>query len=198
MGSVAHPILVDRIVYATITIMSVLIIYDGWQHLKSLDVIGVIVGPVIAMFLAHLFSASLAKQVEAARALTWDDRATIVRSESRFLLLCAPPVGIVCIVFAFDTLLNDAIVVTLWLETLSLGYWGYLAARHAGVVGWRRPDSHCGRIRARCHRSAAPGCVPARESVLRGPSRSGDPLRPGINSIEDPSNTVHARSGGVM
>jgi hypothetical protein len=84
MGSVAHPILVDRIVYATITIMSVLIIYDGWQHLKSLDVIGVIVGPVIAMFLAHLFSASLAKQVEAARALTWDDRATIVRSESRF------------------------------------------------------------------------------------------------------------------
>jgi hypothetical protein len=137
MSSVTRPILVDRIVYATITIMSVLIIYDGWQHLRLIDVVGVIVGPVVAMFLAHVFAASLAKQLALGRALTWNDRLTIVKSESRFLLLCVPPTATVLVLFAFGTSLNDAIRVTLWLEALSLGYWGYLAARRAGVVGWR-------------------------------------------------------------
>src|ERR1700679_2483753 len=137
MGSVSQPILVDRIVYATITIMSVLIIYDGWQDLRWVDVIGVIVGPVVAMFVAHVFSASLAKQVDLGSALTWSDRSAIVRSESRFLLLCVPPLASVFVLFAFGTSLSGAIRVTLWLEGLSLGYWGYLAARRAGVVGWR-------------------------------------------------------------
>jgi hypothetical protein len=137
MNSVTQPILVDRIVYATITIMSVLIIYDGWQHLRLVDVIGVIVGPVVAMFLAHVFAAALAKQVDLGKALTWGDRTAIVTAESRFLLLCVPPLTIVSVLFAFGTSLNDAIRVTLWLEGLSLGYWGYLAARRAGVEGWR-------------------------------------------------------------
>src|SRR3984885_14139300 len=83
MSSVTQPILVDRIVYATITIMSVLIIYDGWQNLRLIDVIGVIVGPVVAMFVAHVFAASLARQVELGRALTWGDRGVIFGEESR-------------------------------------------------------------------------------------------------------------------
>jgi hypothetical protein len=94
MGSATRPILVDRIVYTTITVMSVLITYDGWQHLKLIDVVGVIIGSVVAMFLAHVFSAAQAKQVEVGRDLTWDDRTTFVKSESRFLLLCVPPVAI--------------------------------------------------------------------------------------------------------
>lgn len=50
--------LIDRIVYATATIISVLIIYDRRQNLRLVDVIGVIVGPVVAMFIAHVFAAS--------------------------------------------------------------------------------------------------------------------------------------------
>jgi hypothetical protein len=38
---------VDRIVYATITLMSVLVIYDGWSSLKLLQLAGVVVGPRI-------------------------------------------------------------------------------------------------------------------------------------------------------
>ncbi len=57
----ARPATVDRIIYATITIMSVLIIYDGWDRLKLVDVAGVIIGPIVAMFLAHVFSAALAR-----------------------------------------------------------------------------------------------------------------------------------------
>src|SRR6202453_1742813 len=137
LARLSHPVLVDRIVYATITIMSVLIIYDGWQNLRLVDVIGVIVGPVVAMFIAHVFAASLARQVELGRTLSWYDRRGIVGQESRFLLLCVLPVAIVSVLFAFGATLNDAIRVTLWVEALTLGYWGYLAARRAGVVGWR-------------------------------------------------------------
>src|SRR5580692_11856388 len=93
MGSVAHPILVDRIIYATITIMSVLIIYDGWQHLRLIDVAGVIIGPVLAMFLAHVFSAAMAQHVEAGRILTGKEWRAVVRVQSPFLALCVPPLA---------------------------------------------------------------------------------------------------------
>jgi len=58
----------DRAVYTTITIMSVLIVYDGWQNLKFWAAVGVIIGPVLAMFISHVFSAFLARQAERVRA----------------------------------------------------------------------------------------------------------------------------------
>jgi hypothetical protein len=39
--------------------MSVLIVYDGWQQRRFRDVVGVIVGPVLAIFLSHLFAATI-------------------------------------------------------------------------------------------------------------------------------------------
>jgi hypothetical protein len=54
-----------------------------------------------------------------------------------FLLLCVPPLAIVAILYGFGVSLKDAIRVTLWLGTASLGYWGFVAGRRAGFVGWR-------------------------------------------------------------
>jgi hypothetical protein len=124
-------------VYATITMMSVLIIYDGWQKLKLIDVVLVMVGPIIAMFIGHVFSAALAKQIEVGRPLSRSDAMPIVGSESRFLLLAVPPVAIVSVLYAFNVSLTEAIQVILWAEAASLGYWGFVAARRAGIVGWR-------------------------------------------------------------
>ena len=137
LDRLAHPVLVDRIVYATITLMSVLIIYDGWQQLKLIEVVGVIVGPVVAMFLAHVFSAAMAKHVEAGRVLTGSEWRGIVHTQAPFLFLCLPPLAIVTILYGFGVSLNDAIRVTLWIGTASLGYWGFVAGRRAGFVGWR-------------------------------------------------------------
>jgi hypothetical protein len=53
------------------------------------------------------------------------------------LLLCVPPVAIVTILYGFGVSLNDAIRVTLWFGTASQSYWGFLAGRRAGFVGWR-------------------------------------------------------------
>lgn len=132
-----RPLLVDRIVYATITMMSVLIIYDGWQHLRLIDVVGVIVGPVLAMFLAHVFSAAIGKHVEVGRILSRKEWGGIVRSQAPFLLLCVPPVAVVSALYALGVSLTDGIRITLWLGTLSLGYWAFVAGRRAEFVGWR-------------------------------------------------------------
>jgi hypothetical protein len=137
LDTLAQSVFVDRIIYATITIMSVLIIYDGWQHLRLIDVAGVIIGPVLAMFLAHVFSAAMAQHVEAGRILTGKEWRAVVRVQSPFLALCVPPLAIVSLLYAVGVSLSDGIRVTLWVGTASLGYWGYVAGRRAGFVGWR-------------------------------------------------------------
>jgi hypothetical protein len=126
---------VDRIIYATITMMSVLIIYDGWQTLKLIDVAGVIVGPVLAMFLSHVFSGAMAKHIEAGRILTGQEWRRVVASETPFFLLCVPPLAIVTFLFARGVSLTDSIQFVVWFGTATLGYWGYVAGRRAGFVG---------------------------------------------------------------
>ena len=135
LDTLARPVLVNRIVYATITVMSVLIIYDGWQKLRLIDVVLVIVGPIIAMFIGHIFSAALAKQIEVGRPLSRTEGTAIVGSESRFLLLAVPPVAIVCVLYACNVSIAEAIRITLLAEAASLGYWGFVAARRGGIVG---------------------------------------------------------------
>lgn len=48
-GFGSRSVYLDRAVYTTITIMSVLIVYDGWKNLKFWAAVGVILGPVLAM-----------------------------------------------------------------------------------------------------------------------------------------------------
>jgi formate/nitrite transporter FocA (FNT family) len=135
--STPQPVDVDRVIYATITLMSVLIIYDGWQQLRFIAVVGVIVGPVLAVFLAHVFSASLAQQLSLGKLVTMAGRMKIVRSESRFLLLCVPPVLLVGILVPLGVSISEAIRSVLVLGTVSLGFWGGVAGRRAGLRGWR-------------------------------------------------------------
>ena len=83
---------VDRLVYTTITLVSVLIIYDGWNHLGFWGVLAVIVGPMLAIFLSHLFGAELGTRVALGRPLTWRERRVAFVEECRFLVLLVPPV----------------------------------------------------------------------------------------------------------
>jgi hypothetical protein len=126
-----------RVVYGTITLMSVLIVYDGWQQLRFRDVVGVIVGPVLAMFLSHLFAATLARQVELGGAVTGTERARIARSEFPFLLLAVPPVVFVGILRLLGSSLSASIRWLVVLGAASLGYWGWVTGRRSGMSGWR-------------------------------------------------------------
>jgi len=128
---------VDRIVYATITLMSVLVIYDGWTDLKFLEIVGVIVGPVFAMFLGHSFSAAIARQVESGRTLSNPERVAVLRSEAPFLLLCVPPVVLAMALHLAGVSLSASISIVVWVGVASLGFWGGVAGKRAGLVGLR-------------------------------------------------------------
>jgi len=132
-----RPAIVDRIVYTTITMMSVLIVYDGWQHLQLLDVVGVVVGPVLAMFIAHVFSASIALGMGADGALTARTRMETVRAELPFLLFCVPPLALLLIQYLAGVSLTEAIRITLWFGALSLGGWGFVVGKRSGLAGWQ-------------------------------------------------------------
>jgi hypothetical protein len=133
----SRPFVVGRVVYGTITLMSVLVVYDGWQQLRFRDVVVVIVGPVLVLFLSHLFAATLAKQVELGRVVTGTERAKIARSESPFLLLAVPPVVVVGILTLLGLSLSASIRCLIVLGAVSLGCWGGVAGRRSGMTGWR-------------------------------------------------------------
>lgn len=168
LASLNRPILVDRVVYATITLMSVLIIYDGWQQLRLIDVVAVIAGPVLAMFIAHLFSGSLATQVELGRGLTGNELIPIVRSEAlsapvrptagdRQSSVCLRRVAHRC--DSSDPVDRGRVV-------------GLLGICRRSLRGDRRVASagaHRGRPGRRDRRPAAPGRAPAGEGILRRP-----------------------------
>ncbi len=60
----SKPSVIGRIVTATITLVTVLIVYDGWATLKFFDVCLIVLGPIIAVVTAHVFSNTLVQEVE--------------------------------------------------------------------------------------------------------------------------------------
>lgn len=129
--------MIGRVVYATITLTSVLIVYDGWSSLKLLDVVGVILGPILAMFIAHIFAANLAEQAALGRRLRGEEWAETIRTESRFLLLAIPPLAILAVSRLAGTSLDTSIRIIIWFGAVSLGFWGGLAGHRAGLRGSR-------------------------------------------------------------
>jgi hypothetical protein len=99
-GFGSRPVYLDRAIYTTITVMSVLILYLGWQALKLDAAVGVILGPVLAIFVSHVFAASLARQVELQRRPGRIEAMRIIRTEARFLLLAVPALALLIILTA--------------------------------------------------------------------------------------------------
>ena len=64
MADLMSDLRVDRVIYTTITLMSVLVVYDGWASLTFWGAVAVIVGPMLCIFLGHVFGAALGTRVE--------------------------------------------------------------------------------------------------------------------------------------
>ena len=84
----------DRVIYTTITLLCVLIIYDGWEQLHFRNVVTVIAGPVLAIFLGHVFGAALGMRVAQGRPLSRREHRAVFLEECRFLLIAVPPLAI--------------------------------------------------------------------------------------------------------
>ena len=127
---------VDRVIYTTITLLAVLIIYDGWEQLRFWNVVTVIVGPILAIFLGHVFGAALGSRVALGRPLTRHEHRTVFAEECRFLLIAVPPLVILVILTIAGVSFTRIIQVIVLTGVLSLGVWGGVAGRRAGLTGW--------------------------------------------------------------
>ena len=131
----AKPPAIGRVVTATITLVCVLVVYDGWAKLQVLDVVLIIVGPIIAIFTSHVFSTTLVLQVELGRRPSRSEWFANARFESRFLLLAVPPLALLFLFTLATVSLQDSVRVVIWVETLSLAFWTGLSAWLAGMRG---------------------------------------------------------------
>jgi hypothetical protein len=131
----SKPAVVGRIVTATVALVCVLIVYDGWAALKPSDVVLVIVGPVIAICTTHIFSGSLVQLVQLGRPPTTQEWLATARFELRFLLLAVPPLAFLLVLRLANVALTDTIRVVILVEAFSLSFWAGLAAWYAGLRG---------------------------------------------------------------
>jgi hypothetical protein len=125
----------DRVIYTIITLLCVLIIYDGWEQLQFLNVVAVIVGPCIAVFLSHIFGAALGMRVAQGRPLTRPERRAVFVEECRFLLVAVPPLIILGLLTIAGVSYSRTIQVIVVIGVLSLGVWSGVAGRRAGLTG---------------------------------------------------------------
>ena len=131
----SKPSVIGRIVTATVALVTVLIVYDGWATLKFFDVFLVVLSPIIAIFTAHIFSNSLVQQVELRRRPTMHEWLALVRFESRLLLLAIPPLAVLIVLRLVERRAHRRCPGLIWLEALSLIFWAGLAAWYAGLRG---------------------------------------------------------------
>jgi hypothetical protein len=126
---------IDRAVYGTIVVTSVLVVYDGWANLRLSDAVAVILGPVIAMVIGHVFAATLSAYPALGRRPSAGELARIVRRESRFLLVCVPQIVLLLVLRLVGLGISDAVRVVIWASAASLGFWGGVASWRAGLGG---------------------------------------------------------------
>ncbi len=127
---------VDRVIYTTITMLSVLIIYDGWAHLRFWDVLAVIVGPILADLPEPCFPNRARGAGGCSQSLDVRERRNVLLEECKLLLLIAPPVVILAVLAAFGVSYPTIIQVIVLVGVLSLGFWGAVGGRRAGLTGW--------------------------------------------------------------
>ena len=131
-----------RIIYATILLMTAYAIYDeGTAPLKTaayLDLLGLSIGPLFALAMAHAFSDALDMQIRYRRRLTGHDRRHLVWANLQYLYVAIPPMllilGLGLLHWDADAVLESVQLMGL----LSLGWWGYYAGRKAQVSRPRR------------------------------------------------------------
>jgi hypothetical protein len=131
--SAGRPGVIDRAVYGTIVVTSVLVVYDGWANLRLSDAVAIILGPLVAMVIGHVFATSLAAYPALGRRPTRRELLSIVLRESRFLLVCVPQIVLLVVLTLAGLGLNDTVRVLIWTGPAALGFWGGVAARRAGL-----------------------------------------------------------------
>jgi hypothetical protein len=129
---------IDRVVYATVVLMSVLAVYDGWQDLATFaGVAAVILGPLLALALAHLFADVLNAHAELRRPLTAAEWKHHARDQVSWFAAAVPPLVVVGVGWISPADVIGTIAAVLWTAVVTLVVLSAIAGRRAGLRGWR-------------------------------------------------------------
>ena len=126
-------------VYTTVTLMSLLVVYDGWQDLKGPGGIAlVVIGPTIALATDHTFADFLDLTVVEGGITARRQWRTLAWDFAQFTLVAVPPL----VVLALASLVlqqspSDTLRSMLVLGVVSLGFWGGVAGWRVGLRSWR-------------------------------------------------------------
>lgn len=129
---------IERLVYATVVLMSVLVVYDGWADLTTFaGTAMVIVGPILAITLAHLFAGVLQSIAELHRTLTPAEWGRHIRDQVQVLAAAVPPLVVTGIGWVSPLDARSTIAVLLWTGVLTLMVLSGISGHQAGLRGWR-------------------------------------------------------------
>jgi hypothetical protein len=118
--------------------MSVLAVYDGWQDLATFaGVAVVIVGPLLALSLAHLFGDVLHAHAELRRQLTAAEWRQHARDQISWFVAAIPPLVVLAIGWVTPADVLGTIALVLWTGVVTLVVLSGIAAHRAGLRGWR-------------------------------------------------------------
>lgn len=126
-------------VYTTVTLMSVLTVYDGWADLiKPAGIALLVVGPTVALALAHTFAEGLDYTVEHGRGISWDRAKFLIGEFLQFVMVAVPPLVVLAVTaWVLQKPPRECLRSMLVLGVLSLGFWGALAGWRSGMRDWR-------------------------------------------------------------
>jgi hypothetical protein len=128
----------ERVVYATVVLMSVLAVYDGWAELTTfIGVAVVIVAPLVALGVAHLFSEVIEEHYRQQRPLTRAEWLHLTLGQLRILVAAVPPLVILAIGWISPLDERGTIAILLWTGVATLVVLSLIAGRRAGIRGWR-------------------------------------------------------------
>lgn len=128
----------ERLTYATVVLMSVLVVYDGWEDRATfIGVVAVILGPILALAVAHFFSEVLQEHSTHERQLTGSEWRAILRNQLQIFLAAVPPIIVLGAGWISPLDARSTIELLLWTGVATLVGLGALAGYRAGLRGWR-------------------------------------------------------------
>ena len=128
----------ESLVYSTVTLMSVLVVYDGWQDVATFAGVAiVIIAPTIALAIAHWFAEAVDRHASLGRPLTGREWSQLAIDQGQVLLTAVPPLNILGIGWRSPLTAPSTIVVLVWTGCLTLVGLACAAAYRSGVRGWR-------------------------------------------------------------
>lgn len=130
-------------IYATIVALASLAVYDDedtgmMEPADAWSMTAVILGPLVALAVAHFFADLAEEQIVAGRAPTRAEVGHMVTDSLQYLYVAVPSVAIVWAAMLSGQIVDDTVTALYFCGVASLFAWGFVVAYKTHAHGWVR------------------------------------------------------------